>query len=126
MATETSIVGDWQLTTDWGCDGSNPPGGFLITFNTDGTLVAGNSSGNWIQAGCMASWGFNGSPDLIYTANINADALVGIMCYASSVRNDSGCFYATWPPSGPPSPVVSVATSAEAGTTGLFGPGQSE
>lgn len=124
MATETSIVGDWQLTADWGCYGSYPPGTFTITFNADGTLVASGTSGRWIQVGGMASWSYQNTPDLIYTANVNADALVGIMGYASS-RTDTGCFHATRPRAGATSSVVS-GTTQEEDTTSIFGPAQPE
>lgn len=126
MATGTSIVGEWLLTTDWGCDASKPPSGFTITFNADGSFVADGSSGGWLQVGGMALWSFNNSPDLIYTANVNPNALVGVMGYASSSRKDTGCFYAMRPSSGATSSVGSGATQGEADTTSIFGPSQPE
>ncbi|HLL73616.1 MAG TPA: hypothetical protein VK363_19415 [Pyrinomonadaceae bacterium] len=125
MATETSIVGDWQLTPDWHCDGSNPPGHFQITFNADGSLLAGGSNGGWLQVGGMAFWSLKDSPELIYTANVNPNALVGVMGYASSSRNDTGCFYAKRIPSGATSSVVSGATPEEV-KINIFGPSQPE
>ncbi|HJR06307.1 MAG TPA: hypothetical protein VJ842_03530 [Pyrinomonadaceae bacterium] len=126
MATGTSIVGEWLLTTDWSYDGSNPPSSFGITFNADGSLVAGiSTSGYWLQVGGMACWSFKGSPDLIYTANVNADALVGIMGYTSWDSNRTGCFFAARPPSGATSSAVSGATQAQGeDTTSIFGPAQ--
>jgi hypothetical protein len=41
----SNVVGTWNLTTDWGCDGSIT-GSFDQVFNADGTwTVAGHRAG---------------------------------------------------------------------------------
>lgn len=121
MATGTSIVGQWDIYTDWGCGGTSS-GGSQITFNANGS-VSGAAFGKWIQVEGMAMWSayFTSDMGLVYTANVSRDALVGIMGYISGSRSGSGCFYGIRSSSGVTS-AASDATPTEQDTASIFGP----
>ena len=83
MGTGTSIVGTWNTFVDWGDTGSaiiaNP-----FTFNADGTWSYAFGGGQWVQVEGMCFFNFNNAPGLIYTANVTADTVSGIMGYPGS------------------------------------------
>lgn len=91
---QSSIVGTWEVFgIDWGCNGSIARGN-TQTFNADGTWTYRYGGGRWIQVGDMVFWNFENAPGLTYSANINMNAMTGIMGYAVANRKLSGCFYA--------------------------------
>ena len=95
----TSVVGTWTvLGVDWGCTGSVGQAG-PFTFNADGTWTYSFGGGRWIEVGGMVAWNFSNAADLIYTANFNANAMSGIMGYATAGSTLTGCFYALRTPS---------------------------
>jgi hypothetical protein len=106
-----SIVGVWNMSIDWGCDGSAAAGG-EVTFNGNGTWSQFLFKGRWVQVGGMCFFNFDDFPGLVYTANVTRLALTGIMGYAvapDSTRKGSGCWSATRESTG-----VSVAPPATA------------
>lgn len=91
---ENSIVGTWHsVCVDWGCTGrvlkASP-----FTFCANGNWTYAYGGGRWIQVGNMVAWNFDNAPGLIYTANVNVNAMNGIMGYAKAGLNLKGCFYA--------------------------------
>lgn len=79
-----NIVGTWVYTTDWGCDGSIT-GSWNQTFNADGTWTASlGSSGRWFQVEGLMVYTINGTPSLIYTANVSGSWMAGIQGYAEA------------------------------------------
>jgi hypothetical protein len=122
MATGTSIVGQWDIYTDWGCEGSNSSGSSQIIFKENGS-VDGAAFGKWIQVEGMVMWSayFTSDMGLVYTANVSRNALVGIMGYISGSRSGSGCFYGIRSSSGVTSG-ASGATPTEQDATSTFGP----
>lgn len=121
MATGTSIVGQWDIYTDWGCGGT-ASGGSQIIFKENGS-VSGAAFGKWIQVEGMAMWSayFTSDMGLVYTANVTRDALVGIMGYISGSRSGSGCFYGIRSSSGVTSGAAE-ATPTEQDAASIFGP----
>lgn len=97
MASGSSVVGTWDLFIDWGCDGSPVPEGLPLTFKADGTWRYDLGGGRWIQVEGMMFFGFDGTPGLIYTANVTLDAMVGIMgfLFGGPPGFSSGCWWAT-------------------------------
>ncbi len=90
MAT---IAGTWAaVEVDWGPSGSVVKAS-PFTFNADGTWSYQYGGGRWVQVGGLALWNFNNAPGLIYTANVNNDAMSGSMGYATA-NGAKGCFYA--------------------------------
>lgn len=87
-----NVVGNWILTTDWGCDGSIT-GSFSQTFNANGTW---NStpfvhSGRWYQVEGLVVWTFDDTPHLVYAANLSGSWMAGVQGYeiAGGIK---GCF----------------------------------
>ena len=87
-----SIVGNWTLTTDWGCDGSGL-GSFQMTFNADGTWSSSPfvHSGRWFQVENVAVWTFNDVANLVYAGNLNGSWIEGAQGYTSGGAG-TGCF----------------------------------
>jgi hypothetical protein len=95
----SSVVGTWLVVAvDWGCKGSAVRAG-PFTFNADGSWTYSFGGGRWIQVGGMVAWNFTNAAGLIYSANINPNAMSGIMGYATSGPILKGCFYALRSPS---------------------------
>src|SRR5215207_198826 len=110
-----SVVGTWPIVAvDWGCTGSVLKAS-AFTFNADGTWSYAFGGGRWVQVGATAFWNFNNAPGLVYTATVHADAMSGIMGYASAPPNPgSGCFYALRAPSPAPAPAEPATAPAPA------------
>jgi hypothetical protein len=86
-----SIVGKWQLTTDFGCDGSIA-GTFDQTFNADGTWTNSlGSKGRWFQVEGLATWDFDNAAKLVYAANVAGSWMSGSLGYTTS-GGLKGCF----------------------------------
>ena len=86
-----SIVGTWQITTDFGCDGSIA-GTFDQTFNADGTWTNSlGSNGRWFQVEGLATWDFNNAAKLVYAANVAGSWMAGSLGYTTS-GGLRGCF----------------------------------
>src|SRR5213592_4411793 len=75
---DVTIVGQWTLYYDWGCDGTYGKAG--ITFNNDGTFTVTEDSetnvGKWAQNDGMILWQYD-TIKTIYGGN-----------------DDDGCWYA--------------------------------
>jgi M6 family metalloprotease-like protein len=85
--------GTWaEVGVDWGCQGSMTNCAPL-TFNADGTWTNSASGGHWFRVGDMIAWNVESRPGLIYAANMNGNAMTGIMGYAAA-GTTRGCFYA--------------------------------
>ena len=130
MATGTSVVGAWNLFTDWDCVGKieTDPSATPLMFNENGS-VSGGGFGNWIQVEGMVAWSlyFTSNMGLFYTANVTRDALIGVMGYVGAMRRGQGCFYATRASSDTTSSAASLgATPTEQDTTSIFGPEQKD
>jgi M6 family metalloprotease-like protein len=108
-----SVVGTWPVVAvDWGAKGSVVKAG-PFTFKADGTWSYAFGGGRWIQVDSTAFWTFTNAPGLVYTATVHADAMSGVMGYASSPPNPgSGCFYALRAPS--PAPEAAEPDTADA------------
>jgi hypothetical protein len=87
-----SAVGTWNLTTDWGCDGSIT-GSFSQTFSANGTWSSTPfvHSGRWFQAEGLVIWTFANTPNLVYSANLSGSWMSGIQGYTTS-GGIKGCF----------------------------------
>lgn len=98
----TSIIGTWNIVAvDWGCTG-NVGAAAPFTFHADGTWTYQFGGGRWFQVGDMATWNFTNAAGLIYAANTNANAMTGVMGYATG-NGSTGCFYLLRSPSPAPS-----------------------
>jgi hypothetical protein len=87
-----SAVGTWNLTTDWGCDGSIT-GSFTQTFNANGTWSSTPfvHSGRWFQGEGLVIWVFNDTPNLVYSADLSGSWMSGIQGYTTA-GGIKGCF----------------------------------
>lgn len=87
-----NIVGDWSITTDWGCDGSIT-GTFTQTFKADGTWSTTPfvHHGRWFQVDDMAAWTFDDTPHLVYAAHLIGSWIEGAMGYEDP-NGIKGCF----------------------------------
>ena len=128
MATVTSVVGAWNLFTDWNCDGKLSPdmNDTPIIFQEGGGVKGGGGFGNWIQVEGMVVWSFwpLHPIGLYYTANVTRDALIGIMGFVNwrGSGGQGGCFYATRADAGATSSAASGATPEEVEKASIFGP----
>jgi M6 family metalloprotease-like protein len=105
-----SIAGTWAVVeVDWGPTGSVVKAG-PFTFNADGSWSYQYGGGRWVQVGGMAAWNFTNAAGLIYTANVNNDAMSGVMGYAKA-NGIKGCFYALRVPV--PAPFASMFAQQE-------------
>ena len=87
-----NVVGNWILTTDWGCDGSIT-GSFNQTFNANGTWSSTPfvHSGRWYQVEGLVVWTFNDTPNLVYAANLSGSWMAGVQGYETA-GGIKGCF----------------------------------
>jgi len=86
-----SIVGTWQITTDFGCDGSIA-GTFDQTFNADGTWTNSiGSTGRWFQVEGFATWDFNNAAKLVYVADVAGSWMAGSLGFTTA-GGLKGCF----------------------------------
>jgi hypothetical protein len=108
-----SVVGTWPVVAvDWGAKGAVVKAG-AFTFQADGTWSYAFGGGRWVQVDATVFWNFSNAPGLVYTATVHADAMSGIMGYASAPPNPgSGCFYALRAPS--PAPAATEPAIAPA------------
>jgi M6 family metalloprotease-like protein len=112
----SSVVGTWAVVAvDWGCTGSVLKAG-PFTFNADGSWTYSFGGGRWIQVGGIVAWNFTNAAGLIYAANISANAMSGIMGYATSGSTLKGCFYALRSPSPAASAEIASALASLLGT----------
>jgi hypothetical protein len=89
----SNVVGDWTLTTDWGCDGSIT-GTFKQTFNADGTWSVSAPfphKGRWFQVEGLVVWNFTDVANLVYAANLSGSWMSGAQGYETS-GGSKGCF----------------------------------
>ncbi len=79
-----SVVGVWEIVgITWeGDPGTYQTGPF--TFREDGTWSYCWGNGTWFQYGDTVVWQFCGSPDLVYTATVQDQAMVGVMGYVGT------------------------------------------
>lgn len=88
-----SIVGSWDvIDVDWGSTGITVKAG-PFSFDEDGRWTYRYGGGRWFQVGNMVMWNFENLPDLIYSANVTANAMNGVMGYAREASEDRGCFF---------------------------------
>jgi M6 family metalloprotease-like protein len=108
-----SVVGTWPVVAvDWGAKGAVVKAG-AFTFQADGTWSYAFGGGRWVQVDATVFWNFANAAGLVYTATVHADAMSGIMGYASAPPNPgSGCFYALRAPS--PAPAATEPAIAPA------------
>ena len=93
-----------------------------FTFNADGTWSYSFGGGRWVQVDSTVFWNFSNAAGLVYTATVHADAMSGIMGYASAPPNPgSGCFYALRAPSPAPA-ATEPAVAPEAVEDPAVGP----
>jgi hypothetical protein len=87
-----NAVGTWNLTTDWGCDGSIT-GSFNQTFKADGTWTSTPfvHNGRWFQSEGLIVWTFADTPNLVYSANLSGSWMSGIQGYETA-GGAKGCF----------------------------------
>ena len=87
-----NVVGNWSLTTDWGCDGSIT-GTFSQTFNADGTWTSAPfvHNGRWFQVEGLVTWIFADTPNLVYAAVPTGSWMTGIQGYETA-GGSNGCF----------------------------------
>jgi len=85
-----SVVGDWIVYYDWGCDGN--PGNHFMTYNQDGTWYSSEGySGTWVQDGCDVEWWYPSGTH--YWGVMEADGLYMEGDMLSSGGSD-GCWWA--------------------------------
>jgi hypothetical protein len=85
-----NVVGNWVLTTDWGCDGSIT-GSFNQTFDANGTWSSPPHNGRWFQVENIVVWNFADVPNLVYAGNVNGSWIEGIQGYETA-GGSNGCF----------------------------------
>jgi hypothetical protein len=87
-----SVVGSWNLTTDFGCDGSIT-GSFTQTFNADGTWTSTPfvHNGRWYQVEGLVVWTFADIANLVYAANLAGSWMSGVQGYETA-GGIKGCF----------------------------------
>ena len=87
---ESGIVGRWQLTFDWDCDGSSDEDEMI--FHADGTFGDDDSAnkGEWTKSGDTIRWEFDKEPYTSYVGSVYGLYMSGTM---SSI-NDNGCWNA--------------------------------
>ncbi|HCT81222.1 MAG TPA: hypothetical protein DGT23_32575 [Micromonosporaceae bacterium] len=92
QAPGITIAGTWNLTTDWGCDGSIT-GSFSQTFNADGTWTSSPfvHSGRWFQVGGVIAWTYSDTPNLVYAGNVSGSWISGVQGYETA-GGIKGCF----------------------------------
>jgi hypothetical protein len=115
----SSVVGTWtRIGIDWGNDGTIAYTG-PFTFNADNTWTYSFGGGKWTQVGDMVFFTFDSAAGLVYVANINRNAMNGIMGYVGT--GSKGVWYGlrTQPPA-PSTPDASAAPMAAA--TAVLGP----
>ena len=89
----SNVVGDWTLTTDWGCDGSIT-GTFNQNFKADGTWTVSAPfahNGRWFQVEGLVVWSFADVPNLVYAANLSGSWMAGSQGYETA-GGIKGCF----------------------------------
>ncbi|MEJ3744445.1 hypothetical protein WEI85_14255 [Actinomycetes bacterium KLBMP 9797] len=91
-AVVPNVVGTWELTTDWGCDGSIT-GSFTQTFNADGTWTSTPfvHSGRYYQVGGIVVWTFADTANLVYSGNLSGSWINGAQGYETA-GGGNGCF----------------------------------
>lgn len=86
---DMTIVGQWTLHYDWGCDGSYTQAG--ITFNNNGTFTSESYTGTWLQRDGMILFQYPSPSKTTYGGNFAGNAMVGMM---STFAGLNGCWYA--------------------------------
>lgn len=88
---ETGIIGRWQLTFDWDCDGSSDED--EIIFYDDGTFGDDDSVylGEWTKSGQTIRWEHDEAPSALYRGSIYGLYMSGTM---STNDGGSGCWTA--------------------------------
>jgi hypothetical protein len=109
-----NVVGDWSITTDWGCDGSIT-GTFNQTFKADGTWTSSpfTHNGRWFQVEGVVAWTFDDVPHLVYSATLVGSWMVGGQGYEEA-NGIKGCFGAHR--AGIPAAVAALKEKTKPGT----------
>ena len=85
---DSSIVGTWDLSWDWDCDGTS----YIteITFDRNGTMFDNTGgSGNWIDQDGMIIWQYKPNPT-VYAGQLIGEHAAGASKNGSSLSK--GCF----------------------------------
>jgi hypothetical protein len=89
---EPGIVGRWQLTYDWDCDGSSSETELIFfsdgTFGDDGDL----NEGVWSNSGQSIRWRHDESPNALYSGSMYGVYMSGTM---STNDGSDGCWTAS-------------------------------
>ena len=85
---DSSIVGTWDLSWDWNCDGTSEI--TEITFDRNGTMFdnTGNNTGKWIDQDGMIIWQYTSNN--VYAGHLIGEHAAGASKAGSSLSK--GCF----------------------------------